>query len=154
MRAVENALGITIPDNARLLRNLLEGAQFVQRSVGQHLAGAQIPVSAEVELDLLHPHTGTHLDVGDAGLLVDLAPTGHGTVLARIDPAARDRPHRRRATADRGDRGVVRRGRSERRCPHGPAPMRQPAARSLRRWSALTADGGQRLAPATKVATM
>ena len=33
MRAVENALGITIPDNARLLRNLLEGAQFIQDHV-------------------------------------------------------------------------------------------------------------------------
>ncbi len=33
MRAVEDALGITIPDNARLLRNLLEGAQFVQDHV-------------------------------------------------------------------------------------------------------------------------
>jgi hydrogenase large subunit len=33
VRAVENALGITIPDNARLLRNLLEGAQFVQDHV-------------------------------------------------------------------------------------------------------------------------
>ena len=33
MRAVENALGITIPDNARLLRSLLEGAQFVQDHV-------------------------------------------------------------------------------------------------------------------------
>ena len=28
-RAVENALGITIPDNARLLRNIIEGAQYV-----------------------------------------------------------------------------------------------------------------------------
>jgi [NiFe] hydrogenase large subunit/hydrogenase large subunit len=33
VRAVENALGITIPDNARILRNLLEGAQFVQDHV-------------------------------------------------------------------------------------------------------------------------
>jgi Ni,Fe-hydrogenase I large subunit len=33
VRAVENALGITIPDNARLVRNLLEGAQFVQDHV-------------------------------------------------------------------------------------------------------------------------
>ena len=33
MRAVENALGITIPDNARILRNLLEAAQFVQDHV-------------------------------------------------------------------------------------------------------------------------
>ncbi len=33
MRAVENALGITIPDNARILRNLIEGAQFVQDHV-------------------------------------------------------------------------------------------------------------------------
>ena len=33
MRAVENALGITIPDNARLLRSLLEGAQFIQDHV-------------------------------------------------------------------------------------------------------------------------
>lgn len=33
MRAVENALGITIPDNARILRNLLEGAQFIQDHV-------------------------------------------------------------------------------------------------------------------------
>lgn len=33
MRAVENALGITIPDNARIVRNLLEGAQFVQDHV-------------------------------------------------------------------------------------------------------------------------
>ena len=30
VRAVENALGITIPDNARLIRNLMEGAQFLQ----------------------------------------------------------------------------------------------------------------------------
>ncbi len=29
VRAVENALGITIPDNARTLRNLMEGAQYV-----------------------------------------------------------------------------------------------------------------------------
>ncbi len=33
VRAVENALGITIPDNARLVRNLLEGAQFIQDHV-------------------------------------------------------------------------------------------------------------------------
>jgi [NiFe] hydrogenase large subunit/hydrogenase large subunit len=33
VRAVEDALGITIPDNARLVRNLLEGAQFVQDHV-------------------------------------------------------------------------------------------------------------------------
>jgi hydrogenase large subunit len=33
VRAVENALGITIPDNARLLRSLLEGAQFIQDHV-------------------------------------------------------------------------------------------------------------------------
>jgi Ni,Fe-hydrogenase I large subunit len=30
VRAVENALGITIPDNARLVRNLIHGIQFVQ----------------------------------------------------------------------------------------------------------------------------
>ncbi len=30
---MENALGITIPDNARILRNLIEGAQFVQDHV-------------------------------------------------------------------------------------------------------------------------
>jgi hydrogenase large subunit len=33
VRAVEKALGITIPDNARILRNLLEAAQFVQDHV-------------------------------------------------------------------------------------------------------------------------
>ncbi len=33
VRAVEDALGITVPDNARLLRNLIEGAQFVQDHV-------------------------------------------------------------------------------------------------------------------------
>jgi [NiFe] hydrogenase large subunit/hydrogenase large subunit len=33
VRAVENALGITIPDNARILRNLIEGAQFIQDHV-------------------------------------------------------------------------------------------------------------------------
>jgi Ni,Fe-hydrogenase I large subunit len=33
VRAVENALGIAIPKNARLLRNLLEGAQFIQDHV-------------------------------------------------------------------------------------------------------------------------
>jgi Ni,Fe-hydrogenase I large subunit len=33
VRAVENALGIVIPDNARILRNLLEGAQFIQDHV-------------------------------------------------------------------------------------------------------------------------
>jgi hydrogenase large subunit len=33
VRAVENALGITIPDNARIVRNLLEGSQFVQDHV-------------------------------------------------------------------------------------------------------------------------
>lgn len=33
MRAVENALGITIPDNARIVRNLLEAAQFIQDHV-------------------------------------------------------------------------------------------------------------------------
>jgi len=33
VRAVENALGITIPDNARLIRNLIEGAQFIQDHV-------------------------------------------------------------------------------------------------------------------------
>ncbi len=33
VRAVENALGITIPDNARLIRNLIEAAQFVQDHV-------------------------------------------------------------------------------------------------------------------------
>ena len=33
VRAVENALGITIPDNARIMRNLLEGIQYVQDHV-------------------------------------------------------------------------------------------------------------------------
>src|SRR5512144_647437 len=33
VRAVENALGITIPNNARLLRNIIEGIQFVQDHV-------------------------------------------------------------------------------------------------------------------------
>jgi hydrogenase large subunit len=33
VRAVENALGVTVPDNARLLRNLIEGAQFIQDHV-------------------------------------------------------------------------------------------------------------------------
>lgn len=33
VRAVENALGIAIPDNARILRNLIEGAQFVHDHV-------------------------------------------------------------------------------------------------------------------------
>jgi hydrogenase large subunit len=33
VRAVENALGITIPDNARLVRNLIEAAQYVQDHV-------------------------------------------------------------------------------------------------------------------------
>jgi hydrogenase large subunit len=33
VRAVENALGITVPDNARLIRNLMEGIQFVQDHV-------------------------------------------------------------------------------------------------------------------------
>lgn len=42
VRTVENALGITIPDNARLLRNLLEAVQFVQDHVIHfyHLHGA------------------------------------------------------------------------------------------------------------------
>jgi Ni,Fe-hydrogenase I large subunit len=33
VRAVEDALGITVPDNARLVRNLIEGAQFIQDHV-------------------------------------------------------------------------------------------------------------------------
>ena len=33
VRTVENALGLTVPDNARLLRNLIEGAQFIQDHV-------------------------------------------------------------------------------------------------------------------------
>jgi Ni,Fe-hydrogenase I large subunit len=33
VRAVENALGITVPNNARLMRNLIEGAQFIQDHV-------------------------------------------------------------------------------------------------------------------------
>jgi hydrogenase large subunit len=33
IRAVENALGITIPDNARIIRNLIEGAGMVQDHV-------------------------------------------------------------------------------------------------------------------------
>ncbi len=33
VRAVENALGITIPNNARILRNLIEATQFVQDHV-------------------------------------------------------------------------------------------------------------------------
>ena len=33
VRAVENALGLVIPDNARIIRNLIEGAQFVQDHV-------------------------------------------------------------------------------------------------------------------------
>ena len=33
VRAVENALGIEVPNNARILRNLLEAAQFVQDHV-------------------------------------------------------------------------------------------------------------------------
>jgi Ni,Fe-hydrogenase I large subunit len=33
VRAVEDALGITIPNNARILRNLIEGVQFIQDHV-------------------------------------------------------------------------------------------------------------------------
>jgi hydrogenase large subunit len=33
VRAVEDALRITVPDNARILRNLIEGAQFIQDHV-------------------------------------------------------------------------------------------------------------------------
>ena len=33
MRAVENALGITIPDNARIIRNLIAGIQYIQDHV-------------------------------------------------------------------------------------------------------------------------
>lgn len=33
VRAVENALGITIPDNARIFRNLMEGIQYIQDHV-------------------------------------------------------------------------------------------------------------------------
>ncbi len=33
MRAVENALGITIPDNARIIRNIISGIQYVQDHV-------------------------------------------------------------------------------------------------------------------------
>ena len=33
MRAVENALGIQIPNNARILRNIIEGIQYVQDHV-------------------------------------------------------------------------------------------------------------------------
>lgn len=33
MRAVENALGITIPENARIIRNLISGIQYVQDHV-------------------------------------------------------------------------------------------------------------------------
>ncbi len=33
MRAVENALGIAIPDNARIIRNLISGIQYVQDHV-------------------------------------------------------------------------------------------------------------------------
>jgi hydrogenase large subunit len=33
VRAVEDALGITIPDNARIVRNLIESAQFIQDHV-------------------------------------------------------------------------------------------------------------------------
>ena len=33
MRAVEDALGIQIPDNARLIRNLMEGIQYIQDHV-------------------------------------------------------------------------------------------------------------------------
>ena len=33
VRAVEDALGITIPDNARIIRNLISGIQYVQDHV-------------------------------------------------------------------------------------------------------------------------
>lgn len=33
MRAVENALGVTVPNNARILRNIIEGIQYVQDHV-------------------------------------------------------------------------------------------------------------------------
>jgi Ni,Fe-hydrogenase I large subunit len=33
VRAVENALGITVPDNARIIRNLITGSQYVQDHV-------------------------------------------------------------------------------------------------------------------------
>lgn len=33
VRAVENALGITVPDNARIIRNLIEGAQYIHDHV-------------------------------------------------------------------------------------------------------------------------
>ena len=55
VRAVEDALGITIPDNARLVRNLIEGAQFIQDHIIHfyhlHAPGlggyGQRPVSAD-----------------------------------------------------------------------------------------------------------
>jgi len=33
VRAVENALGITIPDNARIIRNLISGIQYIHDHV-------------------------------------------------------------------------------------------------------------------------
>jgi Ni,Fe-hydrogenase I large subunit len=59
VRAVENALGIAIPDNARIVRNLIEGAQFVQDHV----------------IHFYHLHAPDWVDVVDA-LSADPAATG------------------------------------------------------------------------------
>jgi Ni,Fe-hydrogenase I large subunit len=60
VRAVENALGITIPDNARLVRNLIEGAQFIQDHV----------------IHFYHLHAPDWVDIVDA-LSADPAATSH-----------------------------------------------------------------------------
>jgi hydrogenase large subunit len=83
VRAVENALGITVPDNARLIRNLIEGAQFIQDHV----------------IHFYHLHAPDWVDVVDAlsadpGATSDLArsisdwpsssPTHFGEVQERL----------------------------------------------------------------------
>jgi len=59
VRAVENALGITVPDNARLIRNLIEAAQYVQDHV----------------IHFYHLHAMDWVDVPNA-LKADAAQTG------------------------------------------------------------------------------
>jgi Ni,Fe-hydrogenase I large subunit len=60
VRAVENALGIAVPDNARLMRNLIEGAQFIQDHV----------------IHFYHLHAPDWVDVVNA-LSADPAETSH-----------------------------------------------------------------------------
>jgi hydrogenase large subunit len=94
VRAVENALGITIPDNARIIRNLIEGAQFIQDHV----------------IHFYHLHAPDWVDVMSA---LDADPIATSSLAKSISDWPRSEPsdfervrNRVRSFADSGQLGI------------------------------------------------